>query len=84
MITSSEQVNSSFDFSSPETKAVQYIQEVKTPAEMKVFINFPYELYAGNPCYLPALKSDVLQNFDERTNPAFEFCKVRYLSLIHI
>ena len=45
---------------------------------MKVFINFPYELYAGNPSYLPALKSDVLQNFDERTNPAFEFCKVRY------
>ena len=54
------------------------IKEVSTIRGLKDFINFPFDLYAGNPYWVPALRSDDLNTFRRDKNPAFEFCEAKY------
>ncbi|MBQ1945406.1 MAG: hypothetical protein II343_00610, partial [Clostridia bacterium] len=54
------------------------IREVKTRKERLTFIEFPNKMYRDNPYYVPSLVSDEMTNIDEKKNPAFEFCDMRF------
>jgi len=47
------------------------IKEVRTPAELKVWVQFPTTLYHGNPYYVPALVKDELNYWNRDKNAAF-------------
>jgi hypothetical protein len=53
------------------------IKEIKTKKEIKQFVDFQYDLYKGNPYFVPSIRKNVYQTFDKKLNPAFEFCDVR-------
>jgi GNAT superfamily N-acetyltransferase len=53
------------------------INEVNSVTELNDFIGFPYQLYRGNPFYVPPLKSDERITL-HRTNPAFDHCEAKY------
>lgn len=48
------------------------IQEAKTKKELTNYIKFPFELYKGNPYWVPPIIADELETFDKTKNPAFE------------
>jgi len=54
------------------------IKEVTTHKELKSFIHFPFELYRGNPYWVPTLLFDELNTLRRDKNPAFEHCEARY------
>lgn len=54
------------------------VKEVTTPRELKSFIHFPFELYQGNPNWVPTLMFDELNTLRKDKNPAFEFCEAKY------
>ena len=54
------------------------IKEVFSKGEMKAFINFPYDLYEGNDCFVPPLRFDEAATLDRKKNPAFDYCEARY------
>ena len=54
-----------------------FIREVKTGREMDDFVHLPRRLYAGNPCYVPDLESDIRETFDPQKNAALEFSDIQ-------
>jgi GNAT superfamily N-acetyltransferase len=54
------------------------IKEVLTRKELKSFIQFPFELYKGNPNWVPGLFFDEFNTLRWDKNPAFEHCEARY------
>lgn len=54
------------------------IREVKTRREMKIFAEYPNKMYRDVEQYVPCLVSDEMTNIDEKKNPAFEFCDMRF------
>ena len=54
------------------------IKEVTTRKDLKTFVRFPYQLYRGNPCWVPLLDIDELNTLRRDRNPAFEHCESRY------
>lgn len=54
------------------------IKKVETKKELKQFIDFNYELYEGNPYYVPSLYEDELGTLTKDKNPAFDFCEAEY------
>ena len=54
------------------------VLEVKTKKQLKRFIDFPYELYAGNPYWIPPLRADEISTLRWDKNPAFAYCQARY------
>ncbi|MCH5179259.1 MAG: N-acetyltransferase [Prevotellaceae bacterium] len=54
------------------------IRRVDTSKELKQFARFNYHLYKDNPYSVPDLYSDILQTFNKKKNPAFEFCEAEY------
>jgi hypothetical protein len=52
--------------------------EITTVKELKSFIQFPFELYRGNPYWVPTLQFDELNTLRRDKNPAFEHCEARY------
>jgi GNAT superfamily N-acetyltransferase len=54
------------------------IREVVTARELKKFVRFPFQLYQGHPCWVPALEFDELNTLRRDKNPAFEYCDTRY------
>ncbi len=54
------------------------VVEVKTKKQLKKFIEFPYKLYAGNPYWIPPLRSDEMNTLHWDKNPAFAYCRARY------
>ena len=54
------------------------IKKVTTKKELKKFIRFNYELYKNNPYSVPDLYDDMLNTFNPKKNPAFEFCEAEY------
>jgi GNAT superfamily N-acetyltransferase len=54
------------------------IKEVTTLKELKLFIHFPFELYRGNPYWVPTLLFDELNTLHWDKNPAFKVCEARY------
>ncbi len=55
-----------------------HVNEITTVKELKSFIQFPFELYRGNPYWVPALQFDELNTLRRDKNPAFEHCEARY------
>lgn len=54
------------------------IREVKTPHELKQFIDFLYALYRENKFWVPPLRSDEFKSLKKSANPAFDFCDAAY------
>jgi len=52
------------------------IKEVLTARDRKKFINFPHDLYANDPCYVPELFIAVKEILDPKKNPFFEHSEV--------
>ncbi|MDE6207979.1 MAG: N-acetyltransferase [Muribaculaceae bacterium] len=42
--------------------------------QLRQYVQFSIDLYAGNDCYVPPLISDMLDTLSPEGNPAFEFC----------
>lgn len=51
------------------------IVTVKTKAQMRAFVTYPYKLYAGCGNYVPALEGDEYDTFNPAKNGAYEFCE---------
>lgn len=52
------------------------IDRVETRADRDAFIRVPYELYRGDPNWVPPLVFERREHFDERKNPYFEHARV--------
>ena len=48
------------------------IEKVTTKKELKAFIKFPWEVYKGDPNWVPPLIMDVKEKLDKKKNPFFE------------
>ena len=53
------------------------IREVKTRAERKIFCDLPNRFYMDNPNFVPAFFGDDVDDWDEKKNPAFEYCEAK-------
>ena len=47
------------------------VRLVTTPADRAAFVDFAWEVYRGDPAWVPPLKSEVLGLIDPKTNPWF-------------
>lgn len=54
------------------------IRQVESPNDMKRFIRFPFDLYRGNPYWVPPLLADEMHTLSPNRNPAFAHCRARY------
>ncbi len=52
------------------------IKKVETKKDLKKFINFPHELYKGDPNYVPMLQMAAKELFSKKKNPFFEHSEV--------
>lgn len=53
------------------------IKEVKTKADRRIFVDYPNRLYADNEYFVPAFYGDDIDDWDEKKNPAFDYCEAR-------
>ena len=57
------------------------IREVTTKKDLRKFVKFNIDLYAGNPYHVPGLIDEEMMTLDPKKNPAFEVCdSVYYLA----
>ena len=54
------------------------IKKVETRKDLKTFVDFHYDLYAGNAYDVPNLFSDDMNTLRKDRNAAFEFCETEY------
>ena len=54
------------------------IKEVKTRRDLRLFIDFPFKLYRGDPFWVPVLVADEWNTLDSKKNAAFEYSRARY------
>lgn len=54
------------------------IEPVASKVDLKAFIDLPWEVYRGDPYWVPPLLSDQRQFYDRKKNPFFEHGKVEY------
>lgn len=54
------------------------IKRVKSKDDLRTFIDFHYDLYAGNAYDAPNLFSDEMSTLSHKSNAAFEFCDAAY------
>lgn len=54
------------------------IRKVETEKDLKTFIDFHYDMYAGSPYDVPNLYIDEKNTFDKHKNAAFDFCTAEY------
>lgn len=54
------------------------IKKVQTKKDLKTFIEFHYDLYAGNEYDVPNLFSDDMNTLSKDKNAAFDFCEAEY------
>ena len=54
------------------------IKTVKTDKELVKFVDFVYDLFEGNPCFVPPLFSDEYNCLNKKKNAAMEFCEADY------
>lgn len=45
-----------------------------TPKQLRKYVDFGINLYKGNPCFVPPLRSEEAETLDPAKNPAFEIC----------
>jgi GNAT superfamily N-acetyltransferase len=51
-----------------------HIQPVRTRAELNAFVHLPYQLYRGDPMWVPPLRHDQHGQFDPKRNPMLDHC----------
>jgi len=54
------------------------IKEARSKSEMKDFVLFPFELYKGNPNWIPPIIDDEIDSFNPKINPAFEHAEAYF------
>jgi GNAT superfamily N-acetyltransferase len=54
------------------------IKEIHARKELKQFVDFPHQLYAGNAYWVPSMRKSELDTLDRAKNPAFSYCEARY------
>ena len=54
------------------------IRKVETKKDLKTFIDFHYDLYAGSPYDVPNLYIDERNTLDKKRNAALDFCRAEY------
>ncbi len=54
------------------------IEKVESKRDLKKFIAFPFQLYAGNRYWIPPLTFDEMNTLRRDKNPAFESCDANY------
>lgn len=54
------------------------IRTVETKAQLREFVDFHYDLYAGNEYDVPNLFADDMGTLSQDSNAAFEFCEGKY------
>jgi hypothetical protein len=54
------------------------VRKVETRSDFKAFFEFPWTLYAGNPCWTPPLKSMRRHLLDREHDPAWEYMEGEY------
>ena len=47
------------------------LKEVKTKADLKTFVKFPFKLYKDSKYWVPPIISQELKTFDKMENPVF-------------
>jgi GNAT superfamily N-acetyltransferase len=50
------------------------IKRVESKADLKQFINLPYQLYRDDPLWIPPLRSEQQGQFDSKRNPLLDHC----------
>ena len=58
------------------------IIQVKSPAELKKFINFAYDFYQEDPNYIPPLRVELKNQFNPKTNPLLKHCMYQLFLLL--
>ncbi len=54
------------------------IREVESLRDLKRFVKFPFDLFAGDPRWVPPLILDELNTLRRDKNPAFTYCEAKY------
>lgn len=54
------------------------IREVQSLSDLKRFSKFPFQLFAGDPRWVPPLMVDELSTLRRDKNQAFAFCEAKY------
>lgn len=54
------------------------IKEALTKKEMKDYVMFSFELYKGNPYWIPPIIAEELETFDKTKNPAFQTAEAHF------
>lgn len=54
------------------------VRRVETKHDLKLFIDFRTKLYKDDPCAVPYLYMDEMDNLSHEKNPNFEFCEAEY------
>lgn len=57
--------------------AVEIRPVAPVKSELRKYVQFGIDLYAGNPCFVPPLVFDEINTLTPQKNPAFEFCKAQ-------
>ena len=53
------------------------VKQVSTRREMHDFVRLPRLIYAGNPCYVPDLESDICDTFNPQKNAGLDFTDIQ-------
>ena len=53
------------------------IKEAVTKKDLVKFMEFPLELYKGNPYYVPDILASQVADMQKDKNPAFAFCQAK-------
>lgn len=59
------------------------IRQVQTHADLRLFVDFPFQLYAENAFWVPPLKADEIRTLRKNENPVFEYCEAEYWIAFH-
>ena len=54
------------------------IRKVSSVKDLNRFIDFHYQLYKGQPAWVPPLRKDEVHALSPKKNPAFDFCDAQY------
>lgn len=54
------------------------IREVKTRKDRLEYVEFPNKMYKDVPQYVPCMVMDEMANINEKKNPAFSYCDMRF------
>jgi hypothetical protein len=57
------------------------IKEIITRGDLKQFVDFPFQLYKGNPYWVPPMKRDEIKQLLPEYNPSFKTCRCRFWTL---